>query len=327
LRAGVTNLLAQSIGQQPILTPEMRALRWYNRMDFDLVHSLCSHIFPDIQHFPNILTVVDLQHVHFPEFFTKEEWKVRETLFRTSANEAIHIICISEHTRMDLHKSYGIPLDKMTTIWVAPSRAACIKIEEGERRRLLAHMGLRKPFLFYPAHPWPHKNHRRLVEAFKIAKSSLPVDTQLVLTGRNFEENHPAADAIRTEGLDDRVIHLGYRSPLEMRALYGSARALVFPSLFEGFGMPVAEAMIADCPVACARATSLPEIAGDAAVYFDPNDTKDMARALVEITADETLRIDLLASARRRQGLFSSRLSAVRTLSIYRQVFEEVFSS
>jgi glycosyltransferase involved in cell wall biosynthesis len=327
LRAGTANLLAQSIRRPPVLTPEMRALRWYNRMDFDLVHSMCGYAFPDVRHFPHILTVLDLQHVHFPEFFTKEAWQVRETLYRDSTEQAVHITCISEYTRQDLHKSYGVPLDKMTTIWIIPSRAAWIRLEEGKRRRLLAQMGLRKPFLFYPAHSWPHKNHRRLIEAFKMAEPGLPADMQLVLTGRDFEEDHPAHELIQAEGLEDRVVHLGYRSPLEVRALYGSARALVFPSLFEGFGMPVAEAMIAGCPVACANTTSLPEIGGDAAVYFDPQNTKEMARALVEISTNETLRGELIAAGQDRNSLFSSRLSAVKTLSLYRRVFEKVFSS
>jgi glycosyltransferase involved in cell wall biosynthesis len=114
---------------------------------------------------------------------------------------------------------------------------------------------------------------------------------------------------------------------LEVRALYGSARALVFPSLFEGFGMPVAEAMIAGCPVACSNTTSLPEIGGDAAVYFDPQNAKEMARALVEISTNEALRGELLTAGRERNALFSSRLSAVKTLSLYRRVFENVFSS
>ncbi len=325
LGSGLANLLAKSAGKPPLLSPEMRALRWYNRADFDLVHSLCGYTFPDVQHFPNILTVLDLQHVHFPGFFTPHAWAEREALYRQSANRAAHIICISEHTRMDLHKSYGIPLEKMTTIWIIPSRAAWIGVEEGVRRRLLAGMGLNKPFLFYPAHSWPHKNHQRLIEAFKLAGPGLPADIQLVLTGRKFEQDHPAREAIRAGGLEGRVVHLGYRSPLELRALYGSARALVFPSLFEGFGMPVAEAMIADCPVACSKTTSLPEIGGDAAVYFDPQDTQDMARALVEIATDEARRAGLLAAARRRRTLFSSRRSAVKTLSVYRRVFEDVY--
>jgi glycosyltransferase involved in cell wall biosynthesis len=326
LRAGMANQLAETVRRPPLLTPEMRALRRYNELDFDLVHSTCNYSFPEMRAFPHILTMLDLQHVHYPEFFTPEAWAERDNLYRVSANQAAHLMCISEYTRQDVHKSYGIPLEKMTTIWIIPSRTAWIKVEERQRNELLARMGLRGRFLFYPAHSWPHKNHRRLVEAFKMVETELPSDMQLVFTGRQFDEQHPARQLIGAEKLRGRVVHLGYRSPLEIRALYSGARALVFPSLFEGFGMPVAEAIIADCPVACSAATSLPEIAGDAAIYFDPNNTKDMARKLLAVATDEKLRANLLAAGRQRKPLFSSRLSAVKALSIYRRVFEEVYS-
>lgn len=326
LHAGLVNGLAESVGRPPLLTPEMRALRWYNRMDFDIVHSTCNYSFPDMRSFPNVLTALDLQHVHFPEFFSREAWAEREKLYRESVHHATHIICISDYTRMDLHKSYGVPLEKMTTVWIIPSRAAWLKIEARQRRELLAGMGLRGRFLFYPAHCWPHKNHQRLVEAFKMVEAELPGDMQLVLTGKQFDEHHPARQLIEAENLQGRVVHLGYRSPLEIRALYGGAHALVFPSLFEGFGMPVAEALIAGCPVACSNATSLPEIAGDAALYFDPNDTKEIALALLKITTNESVRNGLAAAGRQRRLVFSSRLSAVKALSVYRSVFEEAYS-
>ena len=100
---------------------------------------------------------------------------------------------------------------------------------------------------------------------------------------------------------------------------------LVFPSLFEGFGMPVAEAIIAGCPVACSNTTSLPEIAGDAAITFDPLAKPDIARALFQIATDASLRAELIAAGERRRPLFSSRLPAIKTLAIYRRVFEEFF--
>ena len=325
-RAGLANLLAKSVRRQPVLTPEMRALRWYNRLDFDLVQSVCSYSYPDMRSFPNILTVHDLQHVHYPKFFSGDAWRERESLYRDSAARAAHIICISEFTRMNLHKSYGVPLEKMTTIWNIPSRAAWLRMDAEKRRELLARLGLHGRFLFYPAHCWPHKNHRRLVEAFELALPELPKDIQLVLSGNSFGENHPAQELMQSGNLNPRVLHLGYRSPLEMRALYCGAHALVFPSLFEGFGMPVAEAIIADCPVTCSDATSLPEIAGDAAVYFDPLDTKQIALALIRVSTDDKLRADLLAAGLRRKLHFSARLSAVKTLSVYRRVYEEVYS-
>jgi len=130
---------------------------------------------------------------------------------------------------------------------------------------------------------------------------------------------------MRESGPDSGILHLGWRSPLEVRALFQACHALVFPSLFEGFGMPVAEAIIAGKPVACSNATSLPEIAGDAAVMFDPNDVQDMAAKIEQVATDEALRAALAAAALRRRALFSARDTAARTLAVYARVFAEVY--
>ncbi len=136
LRAGVANGLSGELRMQPVLTPPMRALRAYRKMDFDLVHSVCSYTFPDLGSFPAVLSVHDLQHVHYPEFFTPEEFKERDDLYRTSCAAARHIICISEFTRQDLHRCYGVPLEKMTTIWNIPSRSAWLKVDAARSREL-----------------------------------------------------------------------------------------------------------------------------------------------------------------------------------------------
>ncbi len=326
LHAAVANQLASGLQRQPLLSPSLRALRFYQKLECDLVHSF-GYIHPDLAVFPHVFTLCDLQHLHFPEFFTADELKTREHLYRTSAESARHVICISEFTRQDLHRRYGIPLEKITTIWVIPSRAAWIRLEPARGRRLLAGMGLTSDrFLFFPAHCWPHKNHARLLEAFGQLEGELPKDLRLVLTGRPFPADHPARAVLEEHRLQERVVHVGYRSPLELRALYSGARALLFPSLFEGFGIPVAEAMIAGCPVACSNTSSLPEIAGDAAVTFDPADVSDMARAILCVALDENARAELIAAGARRRPLFSSRLQTVKTLAVYRRVWDEFYA-
>jgi len=324
-RAFLANRLAESLGLFPVLTPPMRSLAAYRRLDFDLVHSVCGYTSADLRSFPGILTINDLQHLQYPQFFGEAEWRERETLYRASAMAAKRIICISEFTRQDVHERYGIPLDKLTTIWLIPSRSVWRTLPEARCRRLLADMGVAGPFLFFPAHGWPHKNHARLVQAFQLARPRLPKDLRLVFTGRPFAPDHEAARRMRESGPDSGILHLGWRSPLEVRALFQACHALVFPSLFEGFGMPVAEAIIAGKPVACSNATSLPEIAGDAAVMFDPNDVQDMAAKIEQVATDEALRAALAAAALRRRALFSARDTAARTLAVYARVFAEVY--
>lgn len=326
IRASLVNGLIRELGRPPILTPEMRMLGQLSRMDFDLVHSLCSYSFPEMRAYPNVLTVHDLQHVHHPGFFQPDEWRVRDGAYRDSCARAQHIICISEYTRQDLHQCYGVPLEKTSTVWNIPSRAAWVALPAGRARTLLAGMGVDTPYLFFPSHGWAHKNHERLVEAFARAAEALPGDLSLLFTGQPFGPDHPAAAAIARHRLERRVRHLGYRSTAEVRALYGGATALVYPSLFEGFGMPVVEAMIAGCPVTCSSATSLPEVAGDAAHYFDPEDVDDIARALVAVSTDEEARRHLVREGEKRRPRFGVRGAVVKTLSVYRRVFEAHYS-
>lgn len=325
MRSLLTNGLAESMGVPPILNTAMRNLANYHHLDFDMVHSVAGYTHPDLLGFPGILTINDLQHLHHPEFFTPQQYEERERLYRESAKRASHIICISEFTRQDVHRQYGVPLEKMSTVWIIPSRNVWQMIAPAKRSSILSRMGISSPFLFFPAHCWPHKNHARLVDAFSRVLNRLPKELKLVMTGRAFPVDHPAAVMIRERGLESRIVHLGYRSPLEIRALFQGCMSLVFPSLFEGYGMPVAEAIIAGKPVLCSNVTSLPEIAGDAALTFDPCDVEAIGEALVEIAASPDLRGTLSKAAIRRRNLFAARRSAVQTLSVYNRVYQELY--
>lgn len=326
-RSFLTNKLAESVGMHPVLTPHMRSLAAYHQLDFDMVHSVAGYTDPDMIGFPGVLTINDLQHLHYPQFFAPADLAQRERLYRESAQRAKHIICISEFTRQDVHRQYGIALDKMSTVWIIPSRDVWQPLSESARGALLAGMQLTSatPFFFFPAHCWPHKNHARLVEAFARVASELPPDVKLVMTGRPLPAEHPAALLMREHDLSKRVMHLGYRSPLEVRALFQACMALVFPSLFEGFGMPVAEAIIAGKPVLCSNVTALPELAGEAALTFDPNSVEEIAKGLLDVATQPALRLALGAAAVRRRPLFSTRRSAVQTLAIYQRVHNESY--
>ena len=192
--------------------------------------------------------------------------------------------------------------------------------------RLLKQMGIARPFVFYPAHAWLHKNHHRLLKAFAAARAQLPTGCTLVLTGRPPTADHPAADLLAELTAQGAAQHLGFRTPLEIAALYRSAEALVFPSLFEGFGMPVIEAMMADCPVACADNSSLPEIAGDAAILFDARSETAIADGLVRITSDSTQRVHLRDAGRNRIAGIDRAAMARKTIEVYRQIHESHFS-
>ena len=326
LRDQVAADLAQSLALPPLTSPALTALKRYQQLDFTVVHSLPSYTHPDLLGFPSVLTMHDLQHLHLPEFFSKDDIATRERHYRESCAAADRIICVSEFTRQDVHRQYGVPLDRLVTIWNLPSRVTSRPMTQSQCDQLLKRIGIHRPFILFPAHAWLHKNHHRLLNAFAAALPRLPKGCQLLLTGKPPESSHPAAEILAAMSKQGMVRHLGFRSPLEVAALFRSADALIFPSLFEGFGMPVLEAMLADCPVACADNSSLPEIAGEAALLFDARSEAAIADALVRIVTDAGLRSRLREAGRSRVAQINRADTARRTIDIYREVHEAHFS-
>jgi glycosyltransferase involved in cell wall biosynthesis len=282
----------------------------------DLVHSLVGVIQPDLLDLPSILTVSDLLHLHHPEFFSAEDLRRRAATYEPSIRTARHIICVSEFTRLDVHRRFSVPLEKLSVVGNIPGAHCRTPPPAHCSAAIRARLGLVGPFVFYPAHPWPHKNHFRLLEAWALLAPALPHGHRLVLTGKPFPPDHPATPLLARLVSQGLAIHLGYRSRLEMQVLLHGCSALVFPSLFEGFGMPVAEALVAGKPVACSAVASLPEIAGPAAAYFDPLRPDDIARVVLSLLTDPDQRRHLAAAADRRECFAPSNIARA-TLTAY----------
>ena len=209
--------------------------------------------------------VHDLQHLAFPEFFsTPERWH-RDVALTRAARDADWLFTISNFTRSELIKYYPEAAPKTVVVSsgaVLPRRAPAR--EPG-------------PYILYPANFWPHKNHDQLLTAFELLKND-DSELRLILTG----DDSFASKSVRERLLSmaPAVTMRGYLSDEELDRLMTGARCLVFPSLFEGFGIPVLEAMARGIPVACANTTSLPEVGGDLASYFDPRDAASIADAV-----------------------------------------------
>jgi glycosyltransferase involved in cell wall biosynthesis len=211
---------------------------------------------------PYAVTLHDLLHHDRPELFPRAEALFRRLAYDRSARRAALVIVPSAFTAARAAERLGVSAERV--------RAVHIGIDH--ERFTPPAGGSREPFLLYPARPWPHKNHPRLLEAFALVRRERP-ELRLVLTGGG---HAPGRDP---PGVEVR----GLVSGDELVSLYRRASALVFPSLYEGFGAPPLEAMACGCPVACSRAGSLPEVAGDAARLFDPSSPEEIAAAIVEV--------------------------------------------
>jgi glycosyltransferase involved in cell wall biosynthesis len=229
----------------------------------DVVHYPLTVPVPPVSR-PSVLTLLDVQHLDLPELFPRRERLFRRLAYDRAARRADQVIVISEWVRERTIKQ--LELD--------PERVHAIHLGVDLARFSPEPAVAREPFLLYPARPWPHKNHARLFGAFEAVRAAHP-ELRLVLTG---EGN----DAAR---LPPGVEARGSVSRDELVSLYRRAAALVFPSLYEGFGLPPLEAMACGCPVAASAAGSLPEVCGDAAVLFDPYETAAIAAGVEEALA------------------------------------------
>jgi glycosyltransferase involved in cell wall biosynthesis len=262
--------------------------------DLDALHFPLSVMLPPVRRPPTVTTVLDLQHEEHPEFFGRAELLYRKRVYGWTVRRSRIVVAISEHGRQTLIDRYRL----------APERVRAIHLAV-DHDRFFPEARARGDYLLYPARPWPHKNHARLYAAFAHVRREHP-QLRLVLTGEGDFGRVP-------DGVDVR----GRVTTDELVALYRGAAAVVFPSLYEGFGMPVVEAMACGCPVACSNVTSLPEVVGDAARLFDPRDVDDIAAAIDEVLRNPK---PYVARGLERAKLFTWDTNARAHETIYREL-------
>jgi len=227
----------------------------------DVVHFPLSVMLPRSVRRPAVTSVLDVQHELLPEFFSRAELAYRRRAYGWSVRQSALVVTISQHAAATLVERLGLPEERVRQIHLGIDHDA---FRPGAEQR--------GEFLLYPAIAWPHKNHARLFEAFGSLRAKYP-GLELVLT--SYEGEVP--EGVRSLG----------RVPREkLVELYRTAAALVFPSLYEGFGQPPLEAMACGCPVACSNAASLPEVVGDAAPLFEPTSVEEMVVAVETVLDD-----------------------------------------
>jgi glycosyltransferase involved in cell wall biosynthesis len=227
-----------------------------------------------------------------------------QTLFRRSAVRADKIIAVSDFTKNEIGKYYGRPCEEKTKVILNGYDPHFDKpvLEERARAARALHP---YPYILAVGNLEPRKNLSRLIEAFQILKQEENIPHRLVLIGQKAWLFKSIFDDARATGLEDQIIFTGYISNSELAERYQAADLFVFPSLYEGFGLPVLEAMASGIPVVASNLASIPEIAGDAARFIDPLDARQMASTILEVIRSPELRRKLAEMGRRRCRDFS----------------------
>jgi glycosyltransferase involved in cell wall biosynthesis len=287
------------------------------RLGADVIHFTFQEAF--ITAVPSIFQPWDLQHLHLPEFFTAKERARRELSYRAFCSQAATVVTATKWVKRDLIAQYGIVSERIAVVNVPPVTTAYPEPTAEMVASISRRLRVPDRFVFLPAQTWPHKNHARLFQALGRLRAD-GMRVPLVCSGQR-NEYHPAVlRAAREAEILDDVLFLGFVTPADVEALYRSARALVFPSLYEGWGMPIVEAFRAGLPVACSNTTSLPELVGDAAVVFDPYDDEAIAMAIRRLWTDDALAARLAELGRRRVEHFSWHRTALTLRAHYRNV-------
>ena len=249
----------------------------------------------------------DLQHLHFPEFFSAAAVAWRQLHYRAFCEQAVEVSVTTEWGKQDLIEHYDLPPEKIVVVPLAPAVATYGPLDQMDAERMVSELGVLGSYAFYPAQTWPHKNHLRLVEAVNYARAVLGSDVRVVCSGLQNEHYSEVKSRVEELNLGNAIKFVGFVEARAVQALYQQARLMIFPSLFEaagGFG-PVFEAFEIGVPVATSSATSLREQAGDAALVFDPTDERDMASCMVRLWDDEKLRSELVRRGRIRVAQFT----------------------
>jgi len=268
-----------------------------------------------IKAIPQVLTIYDLSLLKFKNMHPKERVRFYDIFLKRRLKYAAHIITISDFVRSEVCSELDFPSKKITAIPLAPDPFFSPR-ETQTARGIVAKMGLPEEFLLFVGTLEPRKNLPLLIKAAAACKSKIPI----VLVGWDGWGKDAWKNIAKGKGLENRIFTTGYVDEEALASLYSAAKAFVFPSFYEGFGLPVLEAMACGCPVICSNTSSLPEVAGEAAVFIDPFEPKNLAMAIDKIVENPRLREDLVQKGFEQVSHFSWKKTAEQTLQVFRSV-------
>ena len=302
---------------QRILWEQLALPSAVRRVQADVLHAT-AFVAPIIHSVPTIITIYDLSFALFPQFFRSFNQTYLRLGTRLSARRAQRLITISDCTRRDLHRLYHVPLDRIDVAY--PGVDETMKPPPTDRvENFRRAQNLPGKFLLFLGTLEPRKNLITLVRAFTQLKQACP-EAVLVLAGGMGWLADEVFAAIEASGVKDSIVLPGYVAAEDKALWYAASTVFVYPSIYEGFGLPPLEAMACGTPVIVSNAASLPEVVGDAGLLIAPEDVSSWAAAMIRIWNDAAYRAELADRGRQQAALFTWQETSRQTLIAYRQV-------
>ncbi len=302
----------------------------YRRLGFDLASKLREDR-PDLLHVqytaplfcpsPIVATVHDVSFLRHPNYFTPFRAKQLQFTVARTVRRAARVITPSEFSKDQILKVYGLDPDKVRVTAYAVSSEFRPMLRERASRWAAAQYNFAFPFILSVGDLQPRKNHLNLIRAFKELIGAFPeLPHHLVLVGKETWYSNTIRAAAKTSGLGDRIHFTGFVEDDDLRKLYGACEIFVYPSFYEGFGIPILEAMACGRAVVCSNTSAMPEVADSAALLFDPHSIVEIVRAMRDLLVDSELRARMERMGTQRAALFTWERTARQTLDVYYEV-------
>lgn len=287
----------------------------------DLYHAT-DFVLPPVRAKRSIVTVHDLSFITVPEAASSSLKRYLDRVVPRSVARASHVIADSAATKADLIRLYHTPTDRITVIYPGADARFRRVDDPAARAAVRTKYKLTRPYLLAVGTVQPRKNYARLAEALAIVRAS-GIDVDLAIAGGRGWLEDPIYAAVERAGMRDHVHFLGFADDADLPALYSEAITSAMPALYEGFGIPVLEAMQCGTPAITSNVSSLPEVGGDAALLVDPLDTKAIAAAIERVVTDSTLREGMIARGYVQAARFSWARAADELAALYERLLRE----
>ena len=285
--------------------------------EFDVFFCPLNGFAPNLLDRPTVGTLADVQDQFFPQYFSEQQLEIRRELYPYMARAVTRLLTISEFSKQCICRGFGVPEAKVSVTYLSPSD----DVLHGAPRWPGHLEKLPERYVFFPANLYPHKNHELLLQSMRLVRDDHGMECHCILTGHEANPGTNIQERIAANGIADRVRWLGHVDSGAIRHLYEHAAMLAFPSQFEGFGMPLVEAMYCGCPVLATPNTCIGEIVGDAALLVDAT-PDSFAQGMAALLNDKSQRDRLVARGRERAKLFDSHALAEKTLAVIEEAVQ-----